>query len=48
MFGAVLVTDPRQVGKTTLLEEVAQGVRHVTLARDDWTKSREWDADRAA
>ncbi|MDR1961947.1 MAG: ATP-binding protein [Gracilibacteraceae bacterium] len=31
MFGAVLVTGPRQVGKTTLLEEVAQGVRQVTL-----------------
>jgi len=31
MFGAVLVTGSRQVGKTTLLEEVAQGVRKVTL-----------------
>jgi predicted AAA+ superfamily ATPase len=31
MFGAVLVTGARQVGKTTLLEEVAQGVRQVTL-----------------
>jgi predicted AAA+ superfamily ATPase len=31
MFGAVLVTGSRQVGKTTLLEEVAQGVRQVTL-----------------
>jgi len=31
MFGAVLVTGARQVGKTTLLKEVAAGVRYVTL-----------------
>ncbi|MDR1891833.1 MAG: ATP-binding protein [Oscillospiraceae bacterium] len=31
MFGAVLVTGPRQVGKTTLLEEVAGDINHVTL-----------------
>jgi predicted AAA+ superfamily ATPase len=28
---AALVAGPRQVGKTSLLEEVAQGVRQVTL-----------------
>jgi predicted AAA+ superfamily ATPase len=31
MFGAVLVTGARQVGKTTLLKEVASGIRYVTL-----------------
>jgi predicted AAA+ superfamily ATPase len=31
MFGAVLVTGPRQVGKTTLLEEVTGDIAHVTL-----------------
>lgn len=31
MFGAVLVTGARQVGKTTLLKTAASGVRYVTL-----------------
>ena len=31
MFGAVLVTGPRQVGKTTLLKEVVGDVEYVTL-----------------
>jgi len=31
MFGAVLVTGARQVGKTTLLQEVASDARYVTL-----------------
>jgi uncharacterized protein len=31
MFGAVLVTGARQVGKTTLLKEAAAGCRYVTL-----------------
>jgi predicted AAA+ superfamily ATPase len=31
MFGAVLVTGSRQVGKTTLLDEVTQGIRQLTL-----------------
>ncbi|MDR2693171.1 MAG: ATP-binding protein [Chitinispirillales bacterium] len=31
MFGAVLVTGARQVGKTTLLKEAASGIRYVTL-----------------
>jgi predicted AAA+ superfamily ATPase len=31
MFGAVLVTGPRQVGKTTLLGKVALGFKYVTL-----------------
>ncbi|MFA6736710.1 MAG: ATP-binding protein [Saccharofermentanales bacterium] len=31
MFGAVLVTGPRQVGKTTLLEAVAENIHHVSL-----------------
>jgi predicted AAA+ superfamily ATPase len=31
MFGAVLVTGARQVGKTTLLQEVAGDVKYVTL-----------------
>ena len=31
MFGAILVTGARQVGKTTLLKEVAKGARYVTL-----------------
>jgi predicted AAA+ superfamily ATPase len=31
MFGAVLVTGPRQVGKTTLLEEITGGITHVSL-----------------
>lgn len=31
MFGAVLVTGPRQVGKTTVLKEYAKDIRFVTL-----------------
>lgn len=31
MFGAILVTGPRQVGKTTLLKKVASDVEYVTL-----------------
>lgn len=31
MFGAVLVTGPRQVGKTTLLKTVTKGVAYITL-----------------
>lgn len=31
MFGAVLVTGARQVGKTTLLQEITENVRYVTL-----------------
>ncbi|MDR1834675.1 MAG: ATP-binding protein [Fusobacteriaceae bacterium] len=31
MFGAILVTGPRQVGKTTLLEQIATDMAHVTL-----------------
>ncbi len=31
MFGAVLITGARQVGKTTLLQEVAEGAGYVTL-----------------
>lgn len=31
MFGAILVTGPRQVGKTTLLKKVASNVEYVTL-----------------
>ena len=31
MFGAVLVTGPRQVGKTTLLEIITGGINHATL-----------------
>lgn len=31
MFGAVLIAGPRQVGKTTMLKEIAQGLRYVTL-----------------
>ncbi|HEY5466110.1 MAG TPA: ATP-binding protein [Clostridia bacterium] len=31
MFGAVLVTGPRQVGKTTLLKEMAKDAAYVTL-----------------
>jgi predicted AAA+ superfamily ATPase len=31
MFGAVLVTGARQVGKTTLLQEVAENIGYVTL-----------------
>ena len=31
MFGAVMVTGPRQVGKTTLLKTVTEGVTYVTL-----------------
>lgn len=31
MFGAVLVTGPRRVGKTTLFEAVAENIHHVSL-----------------
>lgn len=31
MFGAVLVTGPRQVGKTTMLQNILQGVDYVTM-----------------
>ena len=31
MFGAVLVTGPRQVGKTTLLKVIAENINHVSL-----------------
>lgn len=31
MFGAVLVTGARQVGKTTLLQEVAKNIGYVAL-----------------
>jgi predicted AAA+ superfamily ATPase len=31
MFGAILVTGPRQVGKTTMLQTVTRGIAYVTL-----------------
>jgi predicted AAA+ superfamily ATPase len=31
MFGAVLVTGPRQVGKTTMLKEITKEAEYVTL-----------------
>ncbi|MCL2032932.1 MAG: ATP-binding protein [Methanomassiliicoccaceae archaeon] len=31
MFGSILVTGPRQVGKTTMLREVTEGIRYVSL-----------------
>lgn len=31
MFGAVLVTGPRQVGKTTMLKEIVKDIEYVTL-----------------
>ena len=31
MFGAVLVTGPRQTGKTTMLKKVTQGIPYITL-----------------
>lgn len=31
MFGAVLVAGPRQVGKTTMLEKLTDGMNHATL-----------------
>ncbi|MCC8138992.1 MAG: ATP-binding protein [Lachnospiraceae bacterium] len=31
MFGAVLVAGPRQVGKTTMLQEITRGMSYVTL-----------------
>lgn len=31
MFGAILVAGPRQVGKTTMLKEIAQEIRYITL-----------------
>ncbi len=31
MFGAVIVTGPRQVGKTTMLRHVTEGIAYVTL-----------------
>jgi predicted AAA+ superfamily ATPase len=35
MFGAVLITGARQVGKTTLLEKIAEGMAYVTLDDND-------------
>lgn len=31
MFGAVLVAGPRQVGKTTMLQEITKNINYVTL-----------------
>ena len=31
MFGAVLVAGPRQVGKTTMLQKITNGINYVTL-----------------
>lgn len=31
MFGAVLITGPRQVGKTTMMQHAVSGISHVTL-----------------
>ena len=31
MFGAVLVTGPRQVGKTTMLKTITNGIPYITL-----------------
>lgn len=31
MFGAVLVSGPRQVGKTTMLKKITEGIHYVTL-----------------
>ncbi len=31
MFGAVLVAGPRQVGKTTMLEQLTEGMNYATL-----------------
>lgn len=31
MFGAILVAGPRQVGKTTMLKELTEGINYVTL-----------------
>jgi predicted AAA+ superfamily ATPase len=31
MFGAILVTGPRQVGKTTMLKTVTSGIPYLTL-----------------
>ena len=31
MFGAILVTGPRQVGKTTMLQHITNGINYVTL-----------------
>ena len=31
MFGAVLVTGARQIGKTTLLKEVSQDISYISL-----------------
>ncbi len=31
MFGAVLVAGPRQAGKTTMLKQITEGMRYVTL-----------------
>ncbi len=31
MFGAVLVAGPRQVGKTTMLQQITGGMNYVTL-----------------
>ena len=31
MFGAILVAGPRQVGKTTMLQKITEGINYVTL-----------------
>ena len=31
MFGAVLVAGPRQVGKTTMLEQLTSNINYITL-----------------
>ncbi len=31
MFGAVLVAGPRQVGKTTMLQKITNGINYTTL-----------------
>jgi len=31
LFGAVMVTGPRQVGKTTMLKNITEGISYITL-----------------